>query len=78
MPEEVEWVILRRTELPTWPTPERPVMVVAVTYQANMLPPRTIYIPKEEWSLEEEDKRILADIAAARAARPERRRGILP
>jgi len=78
MPEEVEWTILRRTELPTWPTPEKPVMVVAVTYQVNMMPPRTIYIPKEEWTPEEEDKRVLEDIKAVRAQRPERRRGVLP
>jgi len=78
MPEEVEWIILRRTELPTWPTPEKPVMVIAVTYQANLMPPRTIYIPKEEWTQEEEDKRILEDIKAAREQRPERRRGTLP
>jgi len=78
MPEEIEWTILRRTELPTWPTPEKPVMVYAVTYQADLMPPRTIYIPKEEWSQEEEDKRILEDIARVRAQRPERRRGVLP
>jgi len=78
MPEEVEWTILRRTKLPAWPTPEEPVMVYAITYQANLLAPRTIYIPVEEWTQEEEDKRILEDIIKARARRPERRRGVLP
>ncbi len=63
--------ILRRTDLPTYPTPTEVVIVRAITYQADMMPPRTIYIDKEEWTPEREKELIAADIEVAKAAAPE-------
>ena len=63
--------ILRRTDLPTYPTPTEVVIVRAITYQADMMPPRTIYIDKEEWTPEREKELVAADIEAAKAEAPE-------
>ena len=63
--------ILRRTDLPTYPTPAEVVVVRAITYQADMMPPRTIYINKEEWTPEAERTAVAEDIAAVKAEVPE-------
>ena len=63
--------ILRRTDLPTYPTPDKVVIITAITYQADMLPPRTIYIDKEEWTPDIEKDRIKEDIEKVKAEVPE-------
>ena len=63
--------ILRRTDLPTYPTPTEVVILRAITYQADMLPPRTIYIDKEEWTPDLEKDRIREDIEKVKAEVPE-------
>jgi len=63
--------ILRRTDLPTYPTPTEVVIIRAITYQADMMPPRTIYINKEEWTEELEKDKIREDIELVKAAAPE-------
>ena len=63
--------ILRRTDLPTYPTPTEVVIIRAITYQADMMPPRTIYIDKDEWTEDKEKEEISADIEKAKAEAPE-------
>ena len=63
--------ILRRTDLPTYPTPGEVVIIKAITYQADIMPPRTIYIDKELWTPDVEREAINADIEAAKAEVPE-------
>jgi len=63
--------ILRRTDLPTYPTPTEVVIIRAITYQADMLPPRTIYIDKDEWTPDLEKDRIREDIEKVKAEVPE-------
>ena len=63
--------ILRRTDLPTYPTPGEVVIIRAITYQADMMPPRTIYIDKEEWTEDVEKERIREDIEKVKAEVPE-------
>ncbi len=63
--------ILRRTDLPTYPTPDKVVIITAITYQADMLPPRTIYIDKDEWTPDIEKDRIREDIEKVKTAVPE-------
>ena len=43
----------------------------AITYQADMMPPRTIYIDKEVWTPEVERAEIAADIEKVKAEVPE-------
>lgn len=59
--------ILRRTDLPTYPTPSEVVIIRAITYQADTLPPRTIYIDKETWTPEAEKVAIKEDIEKVKA-----------
>ncbi|MBA7588648.1 hypothetical protein ES708_30713 [subsurface metagenome] len=63
--------ILRRTDLPTYPTPTEVVITRAITYQADMMPPRTIYIDKEKWTPDVERVEIAADIEKMKAEAPE-------
>ena len=63
--------VLRRTDLPTYPTPGEAVLVRAITYQANMMAPRTVYIDKEKWTPETEKEVIKEDIEKAKAEVPE-------
>lgn len=63
--------ILRRTDLPTYPTPTEVIIVRAITYQADMMPPRTIYINKEVWTPEAEKAAIAEDIEKVLAEAPE-------
>lgn len=63
--------ILRRTDLPTYPTPTEVVILKAITYQADTMPPRTIYIEQEKWTPEAEKAAIAEDIEKVKAAVPE-------
>lgn len=63
--------ILRRTDLPTYPTPTEVVILRAITYQADMMPPRTIYIDKDKWTEDVERDEIRADIEKVKAEVPE-------
>ena len=55
-------VAIKRTELrtPTVDDPDR--MVIQVEYRAGELPPRFLYIPKADWTEEEEARRIREDM----------------
>ena len=60
-PEEREYVVTNRHDLVTFPKLGTPVEQRLVSYYVEPYPPRTITIPKTEWSLEEEHKRIQDD-----------------
>ena len=54
--------ILRRTPITTSPRPGEVLTTLAITYVADDLPPRTIWIDQEKWSLEVEKKMIHAEL----------------
>jgi len=63
--------ILQRVKLTSYPTPDQPRIVIAVTYQSGLLPPRTVYIPEAEDTPDKEKEVIAADVKKALAAKPE-------
>jgi len=69
--EEREEVQVTRTEITTYPVPDKPFITVMVTYTAKDMPPATLFIPKQEWTPEEEAKRIREDLERRRKAKPE-------
>jgi len=72
--EEIEVTILSRTTITVYPRLREAKEVVMVTYTAPGIPPRTLNIPKEEWTAEHELELIKEDIKAYRARRPEVKR----
>ena len=73
-PEEVEILILDRSEIITYPTLEKEVPVISVTFTAPGIPPLTVRIPKEEYSKEREDEEIKKAIKEYKEAKPEVKR----
>jgi len=69
--EEYEVTIIGREEITVFPRLREAVRVKMVTYVAAGLPPATIEIPLEEYSLEREKELILEDIKRRLAFRPE-------
>jgi len=67
--EEVE--ILSREEIVTFPKLKQPKVFVAVIYATKDLPPATIWIPKEQYSLEKEREMIREDIKRRKSFTPE-------
>jgi len=59
---EYEVTVLSRQEVTTYPKIRQPVVTVMVTYVAAGLAPATVMIPKAEYSLDLEKKRIREDI----------------
>ena len=53
--------ILSRDEFVTYPKLRQPVTMLAITYQVNDDIPRTVWIPKDEWTPEKEREIILKD-----------------
>jgi len=47
VPSKIKYRVLG--EIPTYPTPEKEVIKVVVEYWSEDLPPRVIFIPKEEF-----------------------------
>jgi len=70
-PEKVEITILDRSEIITYPTLEKEVKVMSVTFSAPGIPPLTVRIPKEEYSKEREDEEIRKAIQEYKAVKPE-------
>ena len=69
-PKELYRVISRREII----LPERvgaEGTILMITYEFPGHVPRVIWIPKAEWTKEEEHKRILAEIAAITGRKPE-------
>jgi len=69
--QEYEVTIISRETITTYPRIGEAVRTVMVTYQAADLPPATLSIPEAEYSLEEEKKRIRADIERRLKVKPE-------
>jgi hypothetical protein len=63
--------ILSRVDLIIYPTPETPKRVKAISYQSGFMPPRTVYIPEEEYSSDKERETIRKDIEKAEITKPE-------
>jgi len=76
MPEEkvkpeYEVEILSRADIVTYPRLTEPVPTRRITFYHWPYPPQTVDIPIEEWSLEEERKRIRKAIEELRKAKAE-------
>lgn len=54
--------VLKRTPITTSPRPGEVTTTLAITYQADDRPPRTIWIDKDKWSIEAEKEMIRKDI----------------
>ncbi len=63
--------ILSRRDIVTFPRLGERKVVVQVTYIGESLPPKTLRIAKEEYSLETEKALIKADIEKRLAEKPE-------
>jgi len=68
---EYDVVVLAREEETRFPKIATPVIYMRITYVAAGLPPETIWIPKPEYSIEEEKKRIREDIERRLKLKPE-------
>ena len=68
---EFDVTVIKRDEVTTFPKIATPVINVLVTYVAAGLPPRTVTISKDKWTLDVEKKRIREDIEAELKKKPE-------
>jgi len=59
---EYEVEIISRTEVTTYPKIRQPVKMMEITYVTPGLPPATVWIRKDEWSIEKEKEVIRKDI----------------
>jgi len=73
-PEEIEITILDRSEITTYPTLEKEVKVMSITFTAPGIPPLTVRIPKEEYSAEKETEEIRKAIKEYKEVKPEVKR----
>jgi len=69
--KEYEVTVLSRDTVTTFPRIGEAVETVMVTYVAAGLPPRTLNIPKEEYTLDLEKKLIREDIEKRLKVKPE-------
>lgn len=66
----MEAKVLSEIETVLYPRPGEPQITMAVTYQVGDRPPRTVWIPKDEYSDQTLTKAIREDIEAAKRAAP--------
>jgi len=66
----MEVKILRESEFTTYPRPGEAVVVVAITYQADMRAPRTIWVDKDKLTDETRKDAIRADMAKWQLEKP--------
>ena len=69
--KEYDVTILDRSEVTVYPKLGEKQVQVMITYVAAGLPPKTIIIPKEEYSLEKEKELIRKDIEERLKKKPE-------
>jgi len=62
--------IMAEREITTYPKLGQAAQTVAVTYSTLDLAPRTLWIPKDEYTEEERDRRIKQDIERRRTRIP--------
>ena len=63
--------ILDKSEMTIYPRPGEATIVVAVTYQTNMGPPRTLWIDKDKLTDESLKAAVRADVEKQKAKKPE-------
>jgi len=63
--------VLRRDRITVYPKLRQPLRIYRVTYVAEDLPPATIDIPVDEWSLEREMQLVREDIERRLEFKPE-------
>lgn len=63
--------VLSRTEIETYPKLGEKELRVHTTYVAAGLAPKTIFMPKDEWTAEKEKAAIRKDIEARLKEKPE-------
>ena len=68
---EYDVTVISRDEVTTYPKIATPVVNMLVTYVSMGLPPHTVTIAKEKYTLEWEKKVIKKDIQERLKARPE-------
>jgi len=68
--EKVDVEILDVRDVTTYPRPGQAVVTSVITYRAGDLPPRTVFIAKDQDTPENRAKVIRADIDRARAFKP--------
>jgi len=66
----LEAKILSEISTVSYPRPGEPQLTMAVTYQVGDRPPRTVWIPKDEYSEARLAQAIREDIEAAKGAGP--------
>jgi hypothetical protein len=76
--KEYSWTVLSRDEIVTYPKIGQAVKTIVVTYVGEGLPPRSVFIPKDEWTQAKEDEVIARDIHERLKFRPETRRAPIP
>jgi len=69
--EEYNVTVLDRQDITTFPKLGQAEVWKYITYVAAGLPPKTIQIKKDEWTVEKEKRAIRDDIDARMKARPE-------
>lgn len=75
--EGIDVTILDRSEISTYPTVEKEVKVISITFTAPTIPPLTVRIPLEEYTVERETEEIKKAIKEYKAVKPEVKRIIL-
>lgn len=68
---EFEVTVISREDVTTFPKIATPVISRLVTYVAAGLPPATVTIPKDKWTLEFEKELIKKDVQARLKRKPE-------
>jgi len=69
--KEYDVTVLNRSEVTVYPKLGEKAVQIMITYVAAGLPPKTIIIPKEEYSLEKEKELIRKDIEERLKTKPE-------
>lgn len=69
--EGEEVTILREEEILLYPTAEKGQVSIAVTYSTRDMPPWTVLIPKDEYTLELRAEKVRESIEQRRAQTPE-------
>ena len=68
--KEYNVTVLSRDEITTYPKLGEAVVTVLTTYVAAGMPPHTVRIPKDRWTLEKEKSLIKASILSRLAKKP--------
>jgi len=73
-PEEIDIDILDESEITTYPTLEKEVKVMSISFTAPGIPPLTVRIPKEEYTPERRKEEIRKAIKEYKEIKPKKER----